>query len=106
MGDMSHFLVEIPRAGAARPELERLAWTLEAAQARLRRTPHRARVVFAGISAQEGRLVCLLEAPSIEAVRHLTSTALLPCGHVREIVALRPPSRAPRLPSRRSAPAN
>ena len=103
MWDMPHFLVEIRLTGVAPPELERLAWTLEAAQARLHRTPHRARVVVAGVCAEEGLFVCLLEAPSIAAVRHLASTALLPPGHVREIVALGPPSRPPRTPSRRSA---
>lgn len=70
---------------AGRLELELAARTLDSAQARLRRGATAARTVLAGVTYLDGRLVCLIEAPSLEVVRRLVALALLPAGRIREI---------------------
>jgi hypothetical protein len=85
MGAMSYFLVEIRMSDAGQLELERVARTLEAAQARLRRTATATRTIVAGFTPDDGRLVCLIEATSMETVRRLVSIASLPAGRIREI---------------------
>jgi hypothetical protein len=83
MGDMSYFLVEIHMSEAA--QLERAARMLEAAQIRLLRRATATRTIIAGHSADDGRLVCLIEATDLETVRRLISMAFLPSGRIREI---------------------
>jgi hypothetical protein len=91
---MPFFLAEIPVNEATPPELELAARTLDAAQARLRRTATAARTVIAGATHQDGRLVCLVEAPSIDVVRRLVAMALLPAGRIREITHVQLPRQS------------
>ena len=85
MGGMPCFLVEIRMNEGGKVELERAAWTLEAAQNRLRLKATATRTLMAGVVHEDGQLVWLIEAPSLEAVRRLVSLALLPRGRIREI---------------------
>jgi hypothetical protein len=85
MSAMSYFLVEIRMSDAGQHELERVARTLEAAQTRLRRTATATRTIVAGLTGDDGRLVCLIEATSLETVRRLVSMAFLPAARIREI---------------------
>ena len=98
---MPFFLVEIPMNDATPPELELAARTLDAAQARLRRTATRARTVIAGATHHDGRLVCLIEAPGVDVVRRLVAMALLPAGRIREITRVRLPRHTDLAPGRR-----
>lgn len=66
-------------------ELERATRMLVAAQSRMRGQASFARPMFAGLSREDGRLVCLVEAASLESARRLVSLALLPPGWIREI---------------------
>jgi hypothetical protein len=81
---MAYFLVEIPMDDVGRLELERATRTLDAAQTRLRRSAADA-IAIAGVSRLDGRLVCLIEAPSLDVVRRLVALALLPAGRIREV---------------------
>ncbi len=82
---MPHFLVEIHMADAGVLELERAVRMLEAAQARSPGAGKIAPAIIAGLSREDGRLVCLLEATSLASARRLVSVALLPAGRIREI---------------------
>jgi hypothetical protein len=82
---MSYFLVEIRMAGAGQLELERAARTLEAAQTRLRKTANPTRTIIAGLTRDDGRVVCLLEATSLEMVQRLVRMALLSAVKIREV---------------------
>jgi hypothetical protein len=82
---MAYFIVEIPMDDVGRLELERATRTLDAAQTRLRRSAADARMAIAGVSRLNGRLVCLIEAPSLDVVRRLVALALLPAGRIREV---------------------
>ena len=75
-------------ADAGALELERAVRMLEAAQTRTRGTDTVTRTIIAGISREDGRLVCLIEATSLESARRLVSVALLPPGRIREITHL------------------
>ncbi len=88
---MPFYLVEIPMNTAAWPELELAARTLDSAEERLRRTATAARTLIAGVTHQDGRLVCVVEAPSLEVVRRLVALALLPAGRIRQISRLELP---------------
>ncbi len=81
---MPHFLVEIHMSDAGEPELERAVRMLEAAQGRLRGGVV-GRAVIAGISREDGRLICLIESTTLTAARRTLEVALLPPGRVREI---------------------
>ena len=70
---------------AGKLELERAARTLEAAQTRLRLKAAPIRTLMAGVTHEDGHLVWLIEAPSLEEVRRLVSLALLPRGRIREM---------------------
>ena len=85
---MSYYLVEIHMKEAGRRELERVTQVLDAAQSRLRTTATVTRLIVAGRSDEDGRLLCLIEAGSPELARRLVSLALLPAGRVREITPL------------------
>jgi len=69
-------------------ELERAMRMLVAAQSRMRGQATFAPTTFAGLSREDGRLVCLVAAASLESVRRMVSLALLPPGRIREITDL------------------
>jgi len=75
-------------AGAGELELERAVRLLDAAQTRMRESATVTRTIMAGLSRADGRLICLVEAVSLEAARRLVSWALLPAGRIREITHL------------------
>jgi hypothetical protein len=81
---MPHFLVEVHMSNTGEPELARAVRMLEAAQARLREGAV-ARPLIAGISREDGRLLCLIEATTLAAARRVVAIALLPPGRIREI---------------------
>jgi hypothetical protein len=85
---MPNFLIEVHMADAGALELERAVRMLEAAQTRMRGTATVTRTIIAGLSREDGRLVCLIEATSLESARRLVSVALLPPGRIREITHL------------------
>jgi hypothetical protein len=91
---MPFFLVEIPMNNAGQPELELAARTLDAGQARLQRRATTARTVIAGVTYENGRLVCLVGAPSFDVVRSLVTLALLPAGRIQEITRVNLPSHS------------
>jgi hypothetical protein len=86
--DMTTYLIEIHMAGAGEHELKRAVRMLEAAQTRVRGSATVKRTVTAGLSREDGRLVCLIEATSLEWARRLVSVAQLPPGRIREITYL------------------
>ena len=85
---MPHFLIEVHLNNAGTLELERAVRMLEAAQSRIRGKATVAGTIVAGFSREDGRLVCLIEATSLESARRLVSVALLPPGRIREITHL------------------
>jgi hypothetical protein len=85
---MSYFLVEIPVPQADFVDLERVARTLVAAQSRLSDSSIAVRSLAAGVTRDDGRLVCLIEAEAVEEVRSLVALALLPAGRIREVLHL------------------
>jgi hypothetical protein len=82
---MRYFLVEIPVLIPDRFEMERATRTLNAAQFRLSGSTMAAGPLIAAVLRDSGRLVCLIEAPSIPDLRRLIALALLPAGRIREI---------------------
>jgi hypothetical protein len=82
---MRYFLVEIPVLIPDRFEMERATRTLNAAQFRLSGSTMAAGPLIAAVLRDSGRLVCLIEAPSIPDLRRLIALALLPVGRIREI---------------------
>jgi Protein of unknown function (DUF4242) len=88
MNTMPYFLIEVPMSEPGPLELERATRTLHAAQARLLRSRTATHLVITGITADDGRLVCLIEAPDLEAVRHLVTLALLPAARIRQVTHL------------------
>lgn len=85
---MSYFLVEIPVPQSDRADVGRAMRTLRVAQSRLGDRAVAVRPLLAGVTDQEGWMVFLMEAVTIEAVRSLVSLALLPAGRIREILYL------------------
>lgn len=85
---MSIFLIEVHMADAGTLEVERAARMLDAAQARMRESATVMRTIIAGFSREDSRLVCLVEATSLDSARRLVSLALLPSGRIREITHL------------------
>lgn len=81
---MPYYLVEIRMQGAGPLELERVTRLLAAAESRSRA----ARLIASGLSGEDDRLLCLIEASSPDAARRLLGVALLPAGQVREITPL------------------
>jgi hypothetical protein len=75
-------------ADAGAFELERATRMLVAAQSRMRGQATFARTLFVGLSREDGRLVYLVEAASLESARRMVSLALLPPGRIREITNL------------------
>lgn len=85
MGAMPHFLVEIHMNTAGHVELQRAARTLDAAGRRLRQPGSGTPRLAATVTAQDGRLVCRIDAPNLETARRLLGTALLTPARVCEI---------------------
>lgn len=85
---MSYFLVEIPVPESDRVDVGRALRTLRAAQSRLGERAVAVRPLLAGVIDQEGWMVFLMEAVTIEAARSLVSLALLPAGRIREVLYL------------------
>ena len=75
-------------ADASELELERAVRMLDAAITRMPESTIATRAIVAGHSRDDGRLVCLVEAASLESARRLVSLALLPPGRLREISRL------------------
>ena len=75
-------------ADASELELERAVRMLDAAITRMPESTIATRTIVAGHSRDDGRLVCLIEAASLESARRLVSLALLPPGRLREITRL------------------
>ena len=82
---MLRFLIEVPLAHPDARELRRAMRLLNAARSRMGMSMPDTRTVFAGISREDGRLVCLIESPSRESARRMLGLALLPPGRIREI---------------------
>ena len=87
-GAMSYFLVEIPVPQSDSVDIARAVRTLEAAQSRLSDGEIVVRPLVAGVTSDDGRLVCLMEAEAVEGVRSLVALALLPAGRIREVSCL------------------
>ncbi|WP_306232887.1 hypothetical protein [Agrococcus beijingensis] len=88
---MRCFLVEIALPHASRVDAHRAARALLAAQARLeQRDPVAAPVVAA--LADDGRLLCVLQTRSVDAVRSLVALAMLPAPRIHELEQLLPAS--------------
>ena len=77
---MPIYLIEIHMADASELELERAVRMLDAAITRMPEAAIATRTILAGLSRDDGRLVCLVEAASLESARRLVSLALLPPG--------------------------
>ena len=88
---MSHFLVEIPVPQSEPVDIERAAQTLRAARGRLCARATAISLVVAGVTIEDARLVCFMEADSAEAVQALVSLALLPGSRIRRLLSVRPP---------------
>lgn len=84
-GPMPYFLVEIHMNGAGQPQLDRAARTLEVAKTRLPGSATTTRTVAAALIGDDARLVCLIEATTVQVVQQLVALALLPAGRIREI---------------------
>ena len=82
---VSDFLIEIHMADAGELELERAMRMLAAAQARMRGSTTVTHILMTGLSRADARLICLVEAASLDSARRLVTLALLPPGRVREI---------------------
>jgi hypothetical protein len=88
---MSYFLVEIPVMQSNGVDIERAARTLASAQLRLSARAIAVRLHGAGVTSDDGRLVCLIETEAVEVVRSLVALALLPAGRIREVRLLAVP---------------
>lgn len=84
---MRRFLVEIhvPQSDAA--SLERATRTLWTAQSRLSTDATTARLLSVRVTEGDDRLVCLIEAPTIDAVNRLLELAFLSTRRIREAAA-------------------
>ena len=85
---MPTFLMEIHLADAGDREFDRAVRTLNAAQTRLRAAGTDARTNIVGLGREDGRLVCLVDAPDLDSARRLVGVALLPGGRIRELTNL------------------
>ena len=85
---MPTFLIEIHLGDAEDREFDRAVRLLRAAQTRLLEAGTNTRTTIVGLSREDGRLVCLVDAPSLESARRLVGVALLPGGRIREITTV------------------
>ena len=82
---MHCFLVEIPLPQPEPAEVERARWTLWSAQSRLNGTGNPASAHVVSIASDNGRMVALIEAPTLAEVRQLVALALLPAARIRDV---------------------
>jgi hypothetical protein len=85
---MPTFLIEVHAADADERELERAVLMLSAAQARMRGSVTDPQQATAGFSREDGRLLCLIAAPSREAAQLVVGVSLPPGTRIREITQL------------------
>jgi len=85
---MTCFLVEIPLSGRDGARVALATSTLRAAHERMSRRAIPVRLRFAGLTAADGRMVCVIEAPTIGDARDLVALAFLPVERLREISGL------------------
>jgi hypothetical protein len=85
---MTCYLVEIPLSQRDGARVALAASALRAAQSRMSRSAIPVRLRFAGLSAADGRMVCLVEASTPGDVRDLVALAFLPAERLREITAV------------------
>jgi hypothetical protein len=85
---MPIYLIEVHMADAGDLELERAVRMLDVAMTRMPKSTIVTRPIFSGHSRDDGRLVCLIEAASLESARRLVRLASLPPGRVREITRI------------------
>ena len=85
---MPIYLIEVHMADASDRDLERAARMLDAATTRMPESPIAVRTFLTGHDRDDGGLVCLIEAASMESARRFMSLALLPPGRLREITRL------------------
>jgi hypothetical protein len=85
IGGMATFLIEVHLPNARAGELERAVRTLVAARSRMHQSAVVTRADVVGLSREDGRLICLVEADSRDAAEALVSLALLPAGRIRQI---------------------
>lgn len=83
--DMPTFLIEVHIADLGARDPERVLRLLAAAQSRMGAATPDSRTILAGRSREDGGLVCLIEAASLESARRIMGLALLPPGRIREI---------------------
>lgn len=79
---MGCFLVGISVPQWDAVDIERAKRTLLAAESRISEADS-PRVT--AVTHDDGRLICMVEAASVDAVRRLTALALLPAGRVQEV---------------------
>jgi hypothetical protein len=72
-------------ADAGTLELERAVRMLDAAQARMRGSATVTQALLTGLSRSDARLVCVVEAASLDSARRLVALAFLPPGRIREV---------------------
>ncbi len=82
---MTTYLIEIHMPDVGGREVERAVRMLDAAQIRMGGAAAGARTVMVGLDRQDGRLICLVEAPGLVSARRKVRMALLPGGRIREI---------------------
>lgn len=75
-------------ADADERELERAVRMLDVAMTRMAKSTIATRTIISGHSRDDGRLVCLIEAASLESARRLVRLASLPPGRLSEISRL------------------
>jgi hypothetical protein len=85
MRTMPTFRVDVPMADSSLGELERAMRMLATAQVRMAAWSPETRTILAGISREDGRLVCLIKAASVDEARRMIGLALLPPGPIHEI---------------------
>ena len=88
---MTCFLVEIPVS--ERDGVPRVIRTLGAAQVRLSTGKRAVRLLIAGTTTADDRLVCVIEAQTADDVRDFVALAFLPAERLREVSAVKLPGR-------------
>ena len=88
-------------ADAEDREFDRAVRMLNAARTRLLEAGTKTRTTIVGLSREDGRLVCLVDARDLQSARRLVSVALLPGGRTREITNLAGPTATRQSPRKR-----
>jgi hypothetical protein len=85
---MTCFVVQIPLSERDGGQVALATSTLRAAQVRMSRRAIPIRLRITRLTAADGHMVCVIEAPAIGDVRDLLALAFLPVGRLREISAV------------------